>query len=100
MKQTLQLTWQRRIAAEKQKKKQAAKQRQKLNEQQRGKRDRTEYEQKRGKRDKTQAQKDKAKITRKKNCAASKDKGSKIFDQSRQDAANAECETLGAFRNA
>jgi hypothetical protein len=117
-----------RIAAEKQKKKQAAKQRQKLNEQQRGKRDRTEheqkrgkrdrteymteyeqkrgkrdrteYEQKRGKRDKTQAQKDKAKITRKKKRAASKDKGSKIFDQSRQDAANAECETLGAFRNA
>jgi hypothetical protein len=47
-----------------------------------------------------QAQKDKAKITRKKKRAASKDKGSKIFDQSRQDAANAECETLGAFRNA
>ena len=48
----------------------------------------------------TQARTDKAKITRKKKRAASKDKGSKIFDQSRQDAANAECETLGAFRNA
>ena len=83
-------------------------------EQKRGKRDRTEYQSthktkkaaydaaRNAKHKKvcTQAEKDKAKINRKKKRAASKGKGSKIFDQSRRDAANAECETLGAFRNA
>ena len=98
-----------RIAAEKQERKQAAKQRKKLNEKKRGNRDRTEYmssykaerkaekaaydaERKtekaaydaarnaKHKRVRTQAEKDKAKENRKKKRAASKDKRSKILD--------------------